>query len=145
MAKISDIKERVTKLDVSEVIENAIIDTQKDLVKYQKEQMLHGVRKSGKKIGKYKSPAYAKKKFQMNSKAGLGNKDLKLTGDFHSRVLVDVRGKEVIVSSDDPKTEKIVEREGDDIFGLSKEFAKQYSNNELAEAAIVRFKNQLSK
>lgn len=111
------------------------------LTEVQRLQMKAGFRSTGKPIGKYRSPSYAKRKHEMNPLAGYGNKDLFLTGAFQGDIIVDVRPGSIVFSSADPKTFDIVEREGGDIFGLSKasiatqirkplaiEFAKQYKN-----------------
>ena len=128
------------KFSIKEVVENSLIDTRNELTAAQRNQMLHGERSSGKKIGKYKNPDYAVKKYQMNPLAGLGFKDLKLEGDFHKEIIVDVRQNAVVFGSADEKTSDIIEREGDNIFGLTKERAAEHGANYLAEAANNRIK-----
>lgn len=138
-----DINEAIRRLEsisIKENVENAIIDTDKKLVGYQKDQMLHGITSTGKKIGKYKSDEYAAKKYQMNSLAGLGYKDEKLTGEFQSAIGVDVRDSSVVFFSSDSKTEDILNRDGEDVFGLSRHWAVMYSNQELKAATIKRIK-----
>lgn len=143
MATLEQQIEKMKKLNIREQLENAFIDTQDDLTRAQRDQMLHGLDKFGDKIGKYKNKAYAAKKFAMNQKAGLGYKDLKLEGDFHREIIVDVRTNWIYFSSADEKLGDILAREGENIFGLSPKYAECYSQQWLETAANKRIQNVL--
>lgn len=131
MAGLSQLRGRVSKLNFKEEIEFAIGETSKQLSDYQRHQMSTGTRRDGKKIGKYKSDAYAQLKHEMYPLPGLGNVDLKYTGDFQRNIFVDPRANEVVFSSSDPKTNDLIAKYSDKIFGLTEAGAGDYSKKVL--------------
>lgn len=141
---------RAESLNIKETMGEAMEDTSKDMVAAQKDQMLHGLKSTGKKIGKYRNPYYANKKYSMNTLAGKGNVDLKLKGTFQGETKVDIRGTSVVFYSTDNlptedgmgKADKLVSKYGDDIWGLSKPYAAEYSNESLGPEIIRRVKKQ---
>jgi hypothetical protein len=90
---------------------------------------MDGLNALGEQIGKYRNPAYARRKNAMNPLPGFGIPDLKLSGAFHRQVYAETRGDKVILDSTDPKTQKLVDKYGEEIFGLNKvskiEFIKE--------------------
>jgi hypothetical protein len=141
--RIDQIK-KAFRFSMTEVVENALLDTKEELVDVQRQQMVHGERSDGKRIGKYKNKAYASMKNFMNSKPGLGFKDLRLTGSFHKMMFVDIRENgRVIFSSLDEKLPQIIEREGELIFGINKKFRVPYSHDTLGPAIIKRINDLL--
>lgn len=136
--RIDEVKKKF-RFRMTEVVENALLDTKEELVSVQVQQQMHGERSDGKKIGKYKNKAYASKKNFMNHLPGLGFKDLRLTGSFHKLMFVDIRENgRVIFSSLDEKLSQITEREGELIFGINKKFRVPYTNDTLGPAIIKR-------
>lgn len=127
MAGINEMIRRIKSIDHNAIIEEAIARNPEALVNLQRQQMLKGERRTGKKIGKYKNTLYAKKKFEQNSLAGFGFKDEKLTGDFQKAIFADTRKGHVVLTSADSKLQSIVDRDGWDIFGLNKISIKEYS------------------
>ena len=93
--------------------------------------MMKGENATGKRIGRYRNPAYARLKNSMNPVPGLGVPDLKLTGKFHREIFAEIRGDKVIIDSVNEKTEALVEKYGETIFGLNVE-----NKNELIEEVI---------
>lgn len=132
---ITDIKERVNSIDFLSIIENCMIDGQDVLTEMQRKQMLLGVNSLDRKIGKYKNKNYAEKKHAMNPKPGFGFKDLKLTGEFQRSIMVEPRDAEVIFTSNDEKTNEIVNREGSVIFGLTPKNREKYAIKHLEPKA----------
>lgn len=130
---ITDLKNNFKKLDIQLEVQIGIEETSNIIADYQRNQMMHGLRSTGKKIGKYKSKYYAKKKFAQSQLAGYEYKDLFLEGDFQSDIIVDAQEDGIVISSADLKTSDIVEREGEDIFGLMRENIDEYSNEYLAD------------
>lgn len=137
---------RLEAMSITDIVGTAMENTQKRLTDAQRNQMLEGLDSNGKKIGKYKSKTYAAKKFAMNPLAGLGNIDLKLTGEFQAAILVDVRpdNQSLVFSSADEKTAMLVSLQGKDIFGLSTPFAKEYSAYFLKPEVIKLVKQQIT-
>ena len=146
MATIDQIIKRTKKLNFKKILRESFEDTQSQLNQAQRDQMIHGINAEGERIGRYKDPNYARKKYAMNQKAGLGNVDLKFTGQFQSEVFTDIRDSSIVFSSSDNepvntgdgsigKTDKLVEKYGGQIFGLSKEYSGQYVKDHLADTA----------
>lgn len=130
------------KINLREVVGDALDATKKNLVKFQKQQLLHGERADGKKIGKYKSKAYAAKKNAQNPLPGLGFMDWKLTGDLHSEVFADVREDKVVFDSADSKTGFLIKRLGDP-FGLNPESVSEYVPQSLAPVSNTMIKEKI--
>jgi hypothetical protein len=145
MSTISQLIRNVQAINVSDVIQESIDDTKQALVRLQKLQMLFGERSDGKKIGKYRSIPYAVRKQAQNPLAGFKQVDLRLHGDFHGGLFADVRDDKVVFDSLDSKTEILVEKYGEKIFGLNKKNAVEYSQNHLAPVAVNNFKKQILK
>jgi hypothetical protein len=145
MASIGHLIDNLENLDFNNVIEESMIDTVDSFVRLQRLQMLSGQTSEGRKIGRYKSPAYAKKKYQLSRLAGYGNVDLRLTGDFYRGVTVDPRSKSVAIGGADYKTEILTDKYGEEIFGLNQEYAGEYSVNYLAPVAVERIKKHIIK
>lgn len=127
------------QLNVSDAVHESIEATKDEMLAAQKEQMLHGVRPDGSKIGKYKNPAYAAKKAAMNPLAGYGNMDWKLTGSLYNEMFVDVRGDTYVIDSVDTKTGKLIDAFGDP-FGLGGEHKIKYLNDSLRPTLINKVK-----
>lgn len=156
MATIDQLIKRAKSLKFREIIRESVEETRSEIVQAQRDQMLHGLKSDGKKIGKYKNPDYARKKYQMNQLAGMGNVDLKYTGEFQSEAFVDTRNDSVVFGSADNvpvdtgdgtmgKTDKLVEQYGGDIFGLSPSYAAEYSQNHLGPIAQNKIIKKLTK
>lgn len=118
MRTIEDMLNSAKKVDLRFLLENALVDSQADYVKLQKDQMLHGLNRDNEKIGIYKSAAYADYKFEKNSLAGKGTPDLKLTGAFYSGIFADARSEGIVVDSLDSKTDDLLHKYSEKIFGL---------------------------
>ena len=85
-----------------------------------------GVDKNGNKLQPYRSrgenyESYAAMKHRMNPKPGFGNPDLFLTGEFQHSMNLRVEGEVFEIDSTDTKTNKLREKYGDQIFGLTDE------------------------
>lgn len=125
MVTIAELNRRLKRLDVPTVAENSMEDTKEDFKNIQRDQLLHGKAQDGGPIGKYRSPAYARKKNAMNPLAGFGNMDWKLTGSLYNDLFVDVRSDTFVTGSADPKFAKLAEAFGDPL-GLGGEYKEKY-------------------
>lgn len=143
MATLLKILNAYQNLNVNEVSEDALEATTQELRKRQRGQMESGKNAYGEIIGRYRNPAYARKKQAMNPKPGLGNVDLKLTGATHRDIYSEVRGNKVIIDSTNEKTQKLAEKYGEQIFGLSPEVKKDYINEDLRPVFIRVIKKAL--
>ena len=142
MAGINAMIKKAEALNLSEAVGEAIEQTIEEYKDIQRNQLLEGEGQKG-KIGKYRSKSYAARKFLINQKAGEGNVDLKLTGGFYNEIFVDVRNTSVVTDSADEKTGKLVEKYGENIFGLNKVNKAGYSKNVLGPVAVKKIKTQL--
>lgn len=121
MASILQLKQKLEKLKVEELVEEALNNSAEDILLRQKLQQSKGLGSDGKPfINKNSgtdeySPGYAKKK---------GRKkpiDLFSTGDFKNAEFMDVRKDVIVLDSADEKTEKLIKQFGEGIFGLNEE------------------------
>jgi hypothetical protein len=136
MGSITDITNRVSE---------SVLETQKPLVFLQQDQLIHGIRSTGRKIGRYKNKEYASMKYKVDRRAGFGNVNLFLEGSFQGEIYVIVSKKAARLTSADSKTTKIIKQYGKDIFGLTRESAAKYSKKELAPRVIKKIKQQILK
>jgi len=102
--------------------------------------------KDGTKIGKYKSEKYAAKKLAQNPLAGSGNVDLKLTGEYHEELFVDVREQTLVIDSaaSADKIENIIGKYGDPL-GLNETSLNEYkpiSNKALNKKIIQKIRSK---
>lgn len=139
MNTVHDLKEMIMAFDLRGEAAVAIDETRDQLLEKQRDQLLRGERANGKKIGKYKNPAYAAKKYAMNPLAGEGNMDWKLTGALHNDLFVDVREEDIIFDSGDSKTGDLIKRFGDP-FGINKDNQEEYVKETLDDMYTERFR-----
>ena len=116
-----------------------IINDEDKLVDIKKQEYLVGNIFSNGKKAKYSKTSrvveggdelYMDFKHKLNSKAGLGNVDLILSGSFINSFLLEETDKGYIFVSDNSKVDGLVSRYGKDIFNLDKNvfqlFLKKY-------------------
>ncbi len=132
---------KMESVKMADVVEDSLFAIQGQLVKLQRLQLLMGQRADGKKIGKYKDPHYAVKKYQMNPLAGFGFMDWRVTGALHGGVFAEIRENSVVFYSTDSKTNALTERLGD-VFGLNKANTKEAAINYLRPEALRRIKEK---
>lgn len=143
MAVIEQLIKNLEAVDMNDVIEESVEATRDDLARLQKLQLLSGEKSDDTKIGKYRNKNYAAKKYAQNPLAGLGNVDLRLTGDFYSGIIIDPRDRAVIIDSDDPKTDALTKKYGKNIFGLNTEFGAEYGKEHMGPVATGKIKKQI--
>ena len=118
-------------------VDEIVFDDESELKKEKIDEFESGLRPDGRIIGKYRSVSYAVKKFNQNPKAR-GNVDLILEGNFSGKLfLKKFRKRGYIFDSSDEKRNKLVEKYGQNILGLSAETFK--------EKQIKEYKNELLK
>lgn len=79
----------------------------------------------------------------MNPVPGLGIWDLRLTGDFYRSIYAEVRGDKVIIDATDEKTESLVKRAGEEIFGLNKPTKEEFIKQDLEPVFLRKIKSEL--
>ncbi len=114
-----ELQKRISEIKPDELFKEVVEETQAELADLNTEQLMSGISATGEKITPdYANPDYAKYKYSLNSKAGLGVPDLNLEGDFHSGWVVKATTQDITFNSTDSKTPKL-KRMYDNIFGLT--------------------------
>lgn len=144
MATIDKLIRNTRALDMGEVVENAMDATKREMIGFQKAQLLRGERADGSKIGVYKSDAYARKKHAQNPLAGYGYMDWRLTGELHADLFADVREGSVVLDSADWKVGHLIDAHGDP-FGLNKDNRGTYAKDHLQPEAVTQIRKQILK
>lgn len=118
---LQQLNARLQKINLEELIRQAVISNDERLIEMNRSQMERGVRSDGDLIQpEYRSMGYAFFKRGQGTKAPMGVPDLKLTGAFHREMVLVVEGDEYEFGSTDEKTWMLTEKY-DKIFGLTKE------------------------
>lgn len=113
------LSERARSVDISQLIEEEILERTDEIVQGVREQWEQGVRPDGTIIGTYKSFAYRSEKIAMNPNAG-GNVDLILTGELNSKLTVNpLREGFFTIFSNDSKASMIAQKYGLDVYNLN--------------------------
>jgi len=138
MASIFEIAGKMERINLNILAAQAIEENEDDINKRNREQLEKGTDRNGKKIKpKYKSKSYAKRKNKMNSAAGLGTPDLKVTGQLHDEIGVIVEGVDVFVTSFDEKMKyKSIQQYLPNAFGLNRK--NQTENRQLNNRTLIR-------
>lgn len=142
MGTVANFLEALDNLNPKDEAVKELEASREEMVDEQRTQLKFGKRKDGKRIGKYKNPKYAAKKFAQNPLAGFGNMDWILTGDLSRALFVDVRSDAVIFDSADSKTGGLIDRFGDP-FGLSQPSIRVIIERGLRVRYIARIKLKL--
>lgn len=98
-------------------LEEIIRKTGTAVLDLNRRQLMQGVDSNGLSLGEYKSEAYARMKRTLNPN---GVVDLKLTGSFHENFFI-ASEIPLIIWSYDEKTDDLVAKYGEEIFGLTYE------------------------
>ncbi|MBX3253916.1 MAG: hypothetical protein KF862_07210 [Chitinophagaceae bacterium] len=127
MGTVKNLREVLRNLDVTAVAVKSVSDTTGSYADLNAEQMSQGLRADGKEI----IPSYRPLTIRMKQLfgKGLGSITDRVTlyneGDFYKGIRTDVKGLNVVTTSEDPKRQGLEEKYGD-IFGLSPRFKQEY-------------------
>lgn len=104
----------------------------------QDDQLEKGIDNRGRKI----KPAYNKLTIKIKKLKGQPTDRVTLhdEGDFYKGMHTERTGKGIYIDSTDKKTEKLVTKYGDDIFGLNKQNLKEFIDSYLKPRMQERFK-----
>jgi len=125
-------------------IKNAIDETGNVIALLNKEQLMDGNEKTGYQISpSYRTHKYARAKQSMNTRPPYGIPDLRLTGEFYRGFEVKTFVDRFEISSTDEKTNDLIDKYGEDIFGLNEENKVKYWNENLQPAIVRHIKGKL--
>lgn len=111
---------KLQKFDTEMMCDVAFSDNEDEMIKAQRYQMRKGERSDGEEITPgLLSDAYARDKKAGGGLAPMGVPDLKDTGAFQNAITYEVSEGVLYFTSTDEKTEDLVEKYSEDIFGLS--------------------------
>lgn len=121
MATIYDMLQKFKSFDIVTATAEIMKDNEQDVVELNRQQLLKGLTADNDVVGDYRSMGYALMKERMNPLAGFGNVDLKFTGEFYTGFTLIIDGNQYVIFSVNWKTNKLVKKYGDGIFGLNAE------------------------
>lgn len=123
---IPELQRRFKRVDIKKAAVSIIADNKEDIVQFNRDQLMDGENKEGKKLKKYKSNSYAARKNKMNPSPGFGNPDLYLTGNFQEAMKLNIQSSRTYdITSTDSKTPDLKKKYGADIFGLQPDSRKE--------------------
>lgn len=128
MATINQVLQRVKRMDIQEVINNAFDSTLDELADINRDRMLDGVKASGVPM-----PDYSIRSVTEFGKPP-GPILLFDTGDFQQNIRVTRRVDVIVTESLDSKNDMLVREYGDDIFGTFGQYKKKYQDIDLRPA-----------
>lgn len=128
MATILGMLNKVKALDTDKVIDDAIEETLPDVEAINRERMLDGVKSDGSIMPNYSIIS--------QEVYGYPDEPIKLrdTGAFHAGITAKRQGDAIVQTSTDSKTEMLVDRYGETIFGTGGSYKKQYQDENLRPA-----------
>jgi hypothetical protein len=141
MGYINDLLAKLNAMNVQHIAQTIFVATEESLEEIQRSQMEHGLNADGEPIGQYKQEWYADRKNMMNPLAGYGQVDLKHTGRFYDNITVAIINDELIIESTDGKNEALIEKYGENIFGINEDFKQRYIDEDLRP----EFKKEIQK
>lgn len=120
----------------------AIIENQEEILDLNVAQLKQGRDSFGEFLDEYASDDYARFKQAIGSQAPFGKPDLILEGDFTEGFVLEYRGDSFFFNSTDEKRNHLVDKYGEQIFGLS--FKSQTEiTPQIAESFLKYFRNGL--
>lgn len=145
MTTIHAMLKRVKSVDLIELASDIVENKPQVIIDMNKDNLVHGIKKDGTQIGKYKDQGYySRKKFAMNSKAGFGNVDLINKMAFVGGMFLKMFSSGVFdIRSRDSKSDELMTKYGDDIFGLTSDNKKKYRTDVLQPELVREVKKIL--
>lgn len=128
MATIKGMLDKVKSLDLRSEVPVIIDRTKAELILLNQTQLFQfGMKADGTYLSEYKNKYYAAKKHARNPQPGLGRPDFKDTGEWYKDFFVKADKNVFEVDSKNSKSADLIKRDGDKIFGLTKENKTVYS------------------
>lgn len=147
MATIKGMLDKVKSLDLRSEVPVIIERTQAELILLNQTQLYQfGIKADGTPLKDYKSDKYARRKHVRNPQLPFGRPDFKDTGEFYKDFTVKADKNVFEVDSKDSKTQSLIDRDGENIFGLTKENKTVYSLGPLYDGIkrYITFKTGLT-
>lgn len=140
IAKLNKVISALNSVD--DIFRRAIVENQESILDLNVAQLEQGIDSFGVFLEEYASDAYAEFKIAHGSKAPLGIPNLILEGDFTEGFILRYEGTEFIFTSTDEKKDRLVEKYGSALFGLTVE-SQAIANPDIAQSFIRIFKSRI--
>lgn len=140
--KVKELIKRLKSITVERQIDEirkSVKRHRKLIISFNTGQLLLGETSKGKSLGKYKSKSYEEFKAKLNPRRVV---DLKLTGHFHGNFFI-VDEYPLIIWSYDAKTDDLVKKYGEEIFGLTEENKDTFVEGYLKEDLLKYYRKVL--
>jgi len=128
---------RLERIDLTELTAFALELKEVEVIRLQQGQLSSGFDAAGKRLARYRSGDYAEQKNRQNPAPGFGNPDLNLTGAFYRGMFLTTTGEQYTLLSTDPKTEALVAKYGELVFGFTED-NKVVVWNDLLQPVVVQ-------
>lgn len=139
MVTVAEMRRRFDTVGITELTADAMEQNADEVVEFNREQMNEkGVDKTGRQIRPKYTPFTVSVKRQKGQP--FDRVTLRDTGEFQSRMHLQIQRDTFGISSDDYKTSSLVEKYGEDIFGLTSESKRQAWNDFLASGVVNSIK-----
>lgn len=140
---LRDVVKSIRKINMEKLAFQSVMDHKEEAIDLNTQEQLfeQGIDSKGRDLGEY-TPFTVEIKKQKGQKTDFIT--LKDEGDFYDGFYVKSRKFPVIFGSKDSKTNKIVQRFGTDVFGLTKSSVKELNEEYVREDIQEKFKKNIS-
>ena len=139
MASPQETHQAIILLDKDRLVDECISALSMRMIELNQWQLAYGFNAREERFSRYRNKYYSIKKNRMNSRPGLGNPDLKLTGAFWKAFKTDIRKGVIDIYSTDPKAPHLEDKYAK-IYGLTPE-----SMNAIRADFLILFNERLRK
>ena len=143
---INDLYLNAKAIDLADIFSDVIAKNEDHLIQLNQNQLYKDSSDSeGNQLQQYNSLEYAREKESMNPSVGFRNTDLYYTGAFYRGWSLLITNSEFLFDSSDSKTSDLIEKYGQNIFGLRKDNLESFTQNEFREGFFSTLKLKLFK
>lgn len=130
MQSFISFNEKFQKIKPNELVKDAVLMTGDKAIEINQSQLYdQSEDRKQRKLQDYSDADYARYKQTLNPLLALGSPDLKETGAFYDAFYAEVSGQKITLNSTDFKTDRLVKKYGEDIFGLNPDNLVFYARN----------------
>ncbi|HTY43972.1 MAG TPA: hypothetical protein VMC80_01905 [Patescibacteria group bacterium] len=139
---IPKLNELIQKINIEDMFVKAVTENEHIFIDSLTGQLIKGEDSTGGKIGQYASNEYARYKYSLNTQAGLGNVDLKLSGDLYHNLGLVEKSKKFFFFSTVSYFQKIQNQYGLKPWGLNDE-NKTETSEVIKDSTLKQLRNGL--
>jgi len=143
---INDLYLNAKAIDLADIFSDVIAKNEDHLIQLNQNQLYKDSSDSeGNQLQQYNSLEYAREKESMNPSVGFRNTDLYYTGAFYRGWSLLITNSEFLFDSSDSKTSDLIEKYGQNIFGLSAKNIESFTVDIFTNDFFTELNNQLAK